>query len=261
MMFAAVCRLHVHLSGLLWLFIHAWEKHLADLGNGLLVNELESLINSVRAHNTALTRVEHDTSHAGGGTVGLVVLGKEPLVFEGDLEGHILTLEELYFALHEIFVFSGGLLVDFLNQGEVALSASNENLTFHELDQALKDQILQEFLVLGDVELLSLDHLVLSVLVQLLNEPVDRLHLVNAGGVLVGGSLDLKLNLVLSKASFVFGGNSSLLLQDVGVFLTLEFVLALSGDLRRLLLALVADELHHGFQASLRLALVHCGFL
>ncbi len=161
----------LHMNGrlLLGLLSEGGEQGRADLRDSLLVNELQALVDGVCTNDAALARVEEDAAHAGVSTFGLGVLGKEAVGVDNQLERDIAVLEELHLLLHEGLVLLAGFLEDLVDQGQVALAAADVHLGLHELDQALKDQQLEELAVLSLVGKLALNDLLLGLLVDTLD--------------------------------------------------------------------------------------------
>jgi len=197
----------LHMNGgflYLGLFGERREQSRSDLGDGLLVDELQAFVDGVRANNTALACVQDHTAHAGIGALSLRVFGEETIRIDDKLQGDIAVLEELDFLLHECLVLFAGLLEDLIDKGEIALAAADVDLSLHKLDKALHNQELEELAVLSLISKLALYDLFLGLFVDTLNVGVDSLHLLDACVVLGSGPLDLELNLILGKTSPVF---------------------------------------------------------
>lgn len=93
------------------------EQGSSDLGNRLLVDKLQALIDGVRAHNAAFAGVQKNATHARVSALDVAVLREEAVRVDDKLEGHVAVLEELDFLLHEGLVLFSCLLVDLINEG------------------------------------------------------------------------------------------------------------------------------------------------
>ena len=138
-----------------------------------------------------------DSSNAAFNSSLRRVLGKRVSNVDLQLKGHFLSVEGLYFLLHFAFVGGNGFGHDFLYQGHVALANTHLHVDFHHLDQRLKNQRFEQFLVGGFVVLDNLNHLPSGFCVEVFHHRVHLLHLQNSSFVLVSGSLDSQLDLVL----------------------------------------------------------------
>ena len=141
--------------------------------------------------------MKHDSSHAWRSSFGLFILWQELSCLQHELQRHITILEELNFALHEGLIFISCLVIHFRDKLDVGLSASDVNLSLHQLYQTLHYQVLEQLSVLRSILTLSWDDLCLWVFVDLLNESVDGLHLLNTSGILISWALYLELDIIL----------------------------------------------------------------
>lgn len=129
-----------------WLF-EAREEQAAYLWDSLLVDQSQSFIESVLADDSPLSRVKHDTAHAGVRAFCVIVLGKELLIFKDEPQRNVLVFEEAHFALHEVLVLFCGCLIDRLHKFEVTLATAQVHFGLHELDESLQDQVLHQVLI------------------------------------------------------------------------------------------------------------------
>ena len=159
------------------------EQDAADIGNGLLVAELQALVEGVGAHDFALAGVQLHSSEATLLFIVDVLLVEFGEVFHGvdlELERGLLALEHEDVLLHELLVLGTSFVEDTLDESLVALSADDVDLSLGKLDEALDDELLKEFLVAGLISLEVGGEAALSLVVGLLDELVNSGHLLDS---------------------------------------------------------------------------------
>lgn len=159
------------------------EQDAADIGDGLLVAELQALVEGVGAHDFALAGVQFDSSEATLLFIVDVLFVELREVLDGvdlELERGFLALEHSNIFFHELLVLRTGFGKDALDEALVALSADNVDLGLGELDEALNDELLKEFLVAVLVVLEVGGEAALSLVVGLLDKLVDSGHLLDS---------------------------------------------------------------------------------
>ena len=82
-----------------------WEECGSDLGDGLLVAHVDSVVEGARADNAVLSAVHHEAAEAGVGWVRLIVFRKTLLFVDGhDAWDVVFSLKCLNLAEHEFLV-------------------------------------------------------------------------------------------------------------------------------------------------------------
>lgn len=156
-----------------------------------------------------------------------------------------LALEDLNLVHDHLLVFADSLFHDLLDEADVLLAAANDDGGLHELDESLKQQVLQQllvgFLVVGKVLL----DLVAADDVQLVDVVIDLAHLHNPLLVLLLGFLDFELNLLVGQIVLERLRDLVLFSADIRILLDGELVEFGLLDPRNFLLAVLLDEVHH----------------
>ena len=117
---------------------HRREEHESNGWNGSLEAQVDSVVYGLRAHNSSLLGIQLESSERASKVVVFDAL--EVLSVHDDVAGDVvggLALEPDYLVDNHIFVDSHGLVLDGLDDGLVALSASDEDLAFHQFDESL----------------------------------------------------------------------------------------------------------------------------
>ena len=127
----------------------AWKQLLSNFGYRLTIHQLKSLIKSVRANNATATGVHKDAAHTGFGwqITGFVELREISVVIKDQVDDHILFFVGFHLCLEQLLIFVSCLGQDTLDNGGIALTASNVNFGLHESDESLHDEILDEITV------------------------------------------------------------------------------------------------------------------
>lgn len=145
-------------------------------------------------------------------------------------------------ALESGFALSGNAL----DVGEVLFAGADDNFLLKKLDHALDDEVLQEFLVLGVVDVGDLgNEFLLEFLLDFLNALLAFGHLGEACGVDLLGALDVELHLEVLLLLLGLGVESGdLLLHNLSLLL-FEKALAHHAYFEGLFVGLLA---HHAFE-------------
>ena len=123
----------------------------------------------------------------------------------------------------------------------------------------MDDKVLQDFFVRCLLSLEFIDHLVLSLLVELLDKSVHSLHFLNSGSVLLSRLLNSQSDFVLLEFVLVSLDHVFFLICDVLLLLNGEFIFSLLLNSSYSLVSVAPDEGNHRLKHVGRLCVVHIG--
>ena len=101
--------------------------------------EFDSVVDGLWAHNSSFLGEELETTDASGGLIVIDAL-EVFFIIDDNFAWDILwvfTFESLYLCDNELSVLGDSIIHNFFNKTNIRFSASNENLTFHKLDETL----------------------------------------------------------------------------------------------------------------------------
>lgn len=131
----------VSFDKLLFLFhsgSHGREEHVSNGWNSCLEAKINAVINGLRTNNSALLGVQLEPSNDARGGVGLNAF--EMLSINNDVAWNVigsLSLETNDLSDKHFLVHGNGFFFDRLDESLVFLSAPDEDLAFHQLDETL----------------------------------------------------------------------------------------------------------------------------
>eukprot|EP00356_Strombidium_inclinatum_P016495 CAMPEP_0170493052 /NCGR_PEP_ID=MMETSP0208-20121228/13282_1 /TAXON_ID=197538 /ORGANISM="Strombidium inclinatum, Strain S3" /LENGTH=248 /DNA_ID=CAMNT_0010768909 /DNA_START=52 /DNA_END=796 /DNA_ORIENTATION=- len=236
---------------------HRREEHVSDGGDGGLEAEVDAVVDGLRAHNTALLGEQLEPSQ---GSARLIILDAlQVLLVHDDVAGDVLgvlAFETLHLRDDHFSVLGHSFVLDGLDHVDVALSAADENLSFHELDKTLDEEVLEKLLIGVFVAVELFADLLAHLLTQVLDVLIDFSHALDTLQILLLGLLDLQADLLVGKFVLEVLRDLLLFFLDVLVLLDGELVAHRLLDARDLLVTVLLDELDHRLQDFLRLNVV-----
>ena len=95
------------------LFAHGREEHASHLGDGLLERHLETVIESLRAHNAVLASIHNEATKAGVSRILSVVLRQELCLVNLDFAWEfVASLERFDLRKHGVLIFGNSFIND-----------------------------------------------------------------------------------------------------------------------------------------------------
>ena len=119
--------------------VHAGEEHVADRRDGGLEAEVDSVLDGLGAHDSALLGEHLESTETARGLVVLNAL--QELAVNDDLARDVvgaLAPEPDHLVDDHLTVVGHGVVDHRLDEVLVGLSAADEDLAFHELDESLR---------------------------------------------------------------------------------------------------------------------------
>ena len=119
-------------------FINFWDEHFSNFWNGSIIGQIESVIENLWANNSTSMCNQVEASEAWLVTIG-VELWQEFLLVDNNFALDIFAFQRRNLTLHELLVLLNSLISHRLQDFDIRLSASQNNLAFHKFDQSLNE--------------------------------------------------------------------------------------------------------------------------
>lgn len=130
----------------LLLVSHRREQHISDRRDGCLEAQVNAVIYRLGANDSAFLGEQFEASE--GSRCLIILNGFQVLGVDDDVAWNViggLSLEPDDLVDDHVLVSRNGFVFDRLNHGDVLLSASDEDLSFHQFDQTLHAKFSQNF--------------------------------------------------------------------------------------------------------------------
>ena len=130
-----------------WRRCHWWEEHCSDRWDCSLETKVDSVVNRLGAYDSAFLGKQPESSDAPGGLVvfnALKILGVDCDLAWNVFQAFSVEADDL--VNNHLLVSIDSFVNHRLDQLFVALSASQENLSFHEFDETLSKLVFCDYL-------------------------------------------------------------------------------------------------------------------